>query len=74
MTVHFSKTERLDHTYWLATISPADMRKNPQIGKGDYVSDQQFFGRVEEINGSTLKLWCRCKFPCVGRAYNIEKK
>ncbi len=71
MTVHFSKTERIEEDRWVATISPADFRKGimPQI---DFmVYDDEFLGEVVSINKSEITLFCHNGFPCVGREYKI---
>lgn len=73
-TVYFSKTERVDDTHWKATVSPASMRKGVSVSDGDYVSDNDFFGIVKGFEKNELLMWCRAKFPCVGREYTIERK
>ena len=74
MTVYFSKTERIDRSYYKATVSPASARKGVEAKNGDYISDSDFFGKVESIEKSEMIVWCRVKFPCVGRPYKIEHK
>lgn len=75
MTIYFSNTKHKTGTLWECTIAPASIRKGHTPEIGDTYSDEEVVALVnEQPNKNNVVVRALKGIPCVGRAYNIEKK